>query len=267
MPELLRFGTHTFSVDSNVIKSFKELKFKTSVTTEDVEENGNKYVKLKNKGTTQVDFTAVFADGFGNDVQAECLLLQNAAQNGETDYLYIAGAGRLWPYKLMITEAETAETVIGPGGLWVSATVHVTMKQAEPSAGTTEEKKSSSSEYSTYKVQIPGMSELKVKARGVQEAVSKAAGAKYTGVIFVNSKSYNFVDGKPSTAEDLAKVQKEQADKKKAEKAQKELADTIKKGKEFVTNLINKWTTPAKEQTKTPTVTTKTTNKTGKSFI
>ncbi len=133
--QMLKFNDHVFYVQRNGIKSFKDLKIKATVSTEDVEDAGNKYVKKKTEGTTEVNFVAIFSAMLGNDVKYEALKLIQAAQNAETGYLYLSEGGQVWPFALMITEAEVNESVIGAGGVWSYATVRVTMKQCELNAG------------------------------------------------------------------------------------------------------------------------------------
>lgn len=58
--------------------------------------------------------------------------------------------------------------------------------------------KSGGGGYKAYKVQIPGMGVVTVKASSVQDAISKAQGSNWTGTIYVDGQSYYVSKGKLS---------------------------------------------------------------------
>ncbi len=135
MRQMLRFNNHIFYVRGRNIKSFRDLKIKATVNTEEVEDAGDRYVRKKTNGSIEVNFVAIFSTLVENDVKYESLNLIQAAQSGESGYLYFADGGQVWPFALMVTEAEMNECIIGAGGIWTYATVRVTMKQCELNAG------------------------------------------------------------------------------------------------------------------------------------
>lgn len=87
----------------------------------------------------------------------------------------------------------------------------------------------------TYKVQIPGMSVLSIKASSVQDAISKAMGTSWTGTVYVNGTSYYVVKGKIS--------------QKPATKAK--TPNIVQKVKNAVKTTVNKVKTTVKKVTNT----------------
>lgn len=93
----------------------------------------------------------------------------------------------------------------------------------------------------TYKVQIPGMSVLSIKASSVQDAISKAMGTSWTGTVYVNGTSYYVSKGKisqkPATkAKTPSVVQKV---KNAVKTTVNKVKTTVKKVKKTVTNVVN----------------------------
>ena len=97
----------------------------------------------------------------------------------------------------------------------------------------------------TYKVCIPGMSTLSIKATSVQAAITKAAGT-WTGDIIVDGTTYYVVKGKisqrPANKTTVPATVKKVVDKVKT--TVKKVADTVKTVVTKVTDFFKKATTP-----------------------
>lgn len=106
----------------------------------------------------------------------------------------------------------------------------------------------------TYKVCIPGMSTLSIKATSVQDAISKAMGTSWTGDVIVDGTTYYVVKGKisqrPASKTTVPTVVKKVVDKVKT--TAKKVADTVKTVVTKVTDFFKKATSP-KVTPKTPT--------------
>lgn len=106
----------------------------------------------------------------------------------------------------------------------------------------------------TYKVCIPGMSTLSIKATSVQDAISKAMGTSWTGDVIVDGTTYYVVKGKisqrPTSKTTVPTVVKKVVDKVKT--TVKKVKDTVKTVVTKVTDFFKKITTP-KVKPKTPT--------------
>lgn len=106
----------------------------------------------------------------------------------------------------------------------------------------------------TYKVCIPGMSTLSIKATSVQDAISKAMGTSWTGDVIVDGTTYYVVKGKisqrPASKTTVPTVVKKVVDKVKT--TVKKVADTVKTVVTKVTDFFKKATSP-KVTPKTPT--------------
>lgn len=113
----------------------------------------------------------------------------------------------------------------------------------------------------TYKVQIPGMSVLSIKATSVQAAITKACGTSWTGDVIVNGTTYYVVKGKisqrPASKTTVPTVVKKVVDKVKT--TVKKVADTVKTVVTKVTDFFKKATSP-KVTPKTPTTVQKKVN-------
>ncbi len=106
----------------------------------------------------------------------------------------------------------------------------------------------------TYKVCIPGMSTLSIKATSVQDAISKAMGTSWTGDVIVDGTTYYVIKGKisqrPASKTTVPTVVKKVVDKVKT--TVKKVADTVKTVVTKVTDFFKKATSP-KVTPKTPT--------------
>ena len=94
----------------------------------------------------------------------------------------------------------------------------------------------------TYKVCIPGMSVLSIKATSVQAAITKAIGTSWTGDVMVDGKTYYVVKGKisqrPANKTTVPKAVKKVVDKVKS--TVKKVADTVKTVVTKVTDFFKK---------------------------
>lgn len=100
---------------------------------------------------------------------------------------------------------------------------------------------SGGSKTKTYKVCIPGMSTLSIKATSVQDAITKAMGKSWTGDVIVNGTTYYVSKGKisqrPASKTSVPATVKKVVDKVKT---------TVKKAASTVTSVISKVTTALK---------------------
>ena len=195
--DLISWGKSRFFVTPTFVRSFTGLTITASCDTEDEENGGNKYVKKKNDGSYEVKLTAILDKRLGEtDVRAEAMRLAEDARTGAKDYVYNCG-DKLFTPQMMGTGATIKDIVTTPKGEWISCRVEMTLKQCSKGDGTTSGSGSGgggSGKY--YKVQISGMSELKVWATSVQGAVTKACGAKYTGYVTVDGTSHYVYNGR-----------------------------------------------------------------------
>ena len=108
----------------------------------------------------------------------------------------------------------------------------------------------------TYKVQIPGMSVLSIKATSVQGAITKACGTTWTGDIIVDGKTYYVVKGKISQRP-ANKSKTTDAVKKVVQKVTetaKKVVSTVSTVISKVTDALKKVATKNNTPAKTPTV-------------
>lgn len=115
---------------------------------------------------------------------------------------------------------------------------------------------SGGSKTKTYKVQIPGMSVLSIKATSVQGAITKACGTTWTGDIIVDGKTYYVVKGKISQRP-ANKSKTTAAVKKVVQKVTetaKKVVSTVSTVISKVTDALKKVATKKNTPAKTPTV-------------
>lgn len=106
-----------------------KVKLSVERETEDKEDGGQKYVESKNGKPVEIEMTAILHACFGVNVHDWIMNLLHAAQRKGADYLYIGGS-KLFPFKVMLTKADTEEIKFSPSGAWVSTNVGLTFKQA-----------------------------------------------------------------------------------------------------------------------------------------
>lgn len=108
----------------------------------------------------------------------------------------------------------------------------------------------------TYKVCIPGMSTLSIKATSVQDAITKAMGTSWTGDVIVDGTTYYVVKGKisqrPASKTNVPATVKKVVDKVKT--TVKKVATTVKSVVTKVTDFFKKAATKTNTKPKTPTV-------------
>ena len=141
-------GGLSFYVKATEIRGFKDLSIDASVTTEDAEKNGEKYVKRKQIGSYSISMTAVLSAALGVDVKAVALQMTEAARNGDTGYFYI-GAAKLFPSSFMATSAKISNIEVTASGAWKYCEVNFTLKQASKYGGAVSTSKSSSKKKSS----------------------------------------------------------------------------------------------------------------------
>lgn len=139
-----------------------------------------------------------------------------------------------------------------------SPTAPIVIKEVRPES-TTKTKTTGSGSGTTkksYKVQIPGMSTVTVKATSVQGAITAACGSNWSGTIYVDGTAYKVEKGKivTNTQNIVAKVGA------KVQEAVKKVATTVTSVIDKVKNAISKATNTTPKPTTTvakPSTTTK----------
>lgn len=132
MSVMARWNIFTFEIDYSKALLFDKLHMSAETETEDTTENGQKYVKTKNGKPLSVTLTAIVNAAMGADVRTTVLQMMDAAQRSTEDYLYV-GYEKIFPFRLMLTKAETDDIGLIPGGGgWVSANVNLTFQQSSP---------------------------------------------------------------------------------------------------------------------------------------
>ena len=190
-------GTISFFVKPTAIQGMKEISITASPETEDQENGDEKVTSLKKTGKIKITLTGVMLAALGADVEGMSLKAVEAARKGDTGYLYLAGKKMFTP-QFMMTKADIKNIMFGLDGKWIQSEISMELSQCSKydggSGGGSGGGGGSSGKY--YKVQISGMSELKVWATSVQGAVTKACGAKYTGYVTVDGTSHYVRNGR-----------------------------------------------------------------------
>lgn len=126
---MAKWGPIRFETVSNAALLFEDFKVSAESETEDKTASQQKYVSRKNGKAAEISMTILLSAAFGIDVKTATSVILNAAQKGETDWLYM-GSEKLFPFKLMLTKAETESVEISASGFWTSAKMSVTFKQS-----------------------------------------------------------------------------------------------------------------------------------------
>lgn len=134
MTDLVVFNGIRFYVDGSVARSFVDLTIKGSAETEEKTSGNSKYVSKKNNNPVEVSMTAVLDARTGCEPYSETMAMINAAKNGETGYLYIAGEKAV-SEMMMLTDASAGGIILAPGGRWTHSEVQLTFKVADGSGG------------------------------------------------------------------------------------------------------------------------------------
>lgn len=201
---LMRFGKHKFYVKPKEIRSFGGLKIKATLNTEDATVDGCKFTSKKGAGALEVTFTVYLDKRMGADPYKDAKALVDGALKGETGYLYTQDGKKPWAARLMMTDAEIGNIMMQPNSKWMYAEVIVTLKQCSKGDGNTQSADTGGGGDAgdgtrIYKVQIPGMSTVQVRAKSVQGAITKAVGTNWTGTIYVDGTAYYVVKGQIGT--------------------------------------------------------------------
>ncbi len=201
MAEIASWNGHKFEVRSGYVQGFTDLTLKGSSETEDKDASNQKYVSRKNGNPIEISLTARLNALTGcTDVQGQALKFVTEARSGAKNYFYVNGK-KLLTCQLMLTEATVKEIGMTSKGKWTRADIQLTLKQCTKNDGSVggsdddKDGKGKGSSSKTYKVQIPGMSVIEVKATSVQDAINKTMVKSWTGTVFVNGKSYYVVRG------------------------------------------------------------------------
>lgn len=196
-------GGISFFVKPKKIQGISELSISAAANLEEKEEGDEKFARRKTNGAIQIATKAYLNAFLGANVQETVNKAIEAARKGSSGYFYSYGK-KLFTNQFMMTEAKASNILLSGTGAWVSCELDMTLKQSSkcegsqpPSGGSGSGGSGSggSSGGRYYKVQIAGMSELKIWSTSVQGAVTKAVGKKYTGYITVDGKNYHVTNG------------------------------------------------------------------------
>ena len=126
---LAQFGSLQFEISSSTALLFEKLKLSSECETEEKTGDEQKYVSAKNGKPVQASFAVILSASLGIDVKEKVTAILNSAQRGEQAYFYIVGE-KLFPFQMMMVSAQTEEIHASPSGVWVYATVNITLKQS-----------------------------------------------------------------------------------------------------------------------------------------
>lgn len=129
MAVLAQFGNMKFEITSNTARLFEKMKLSAECETEDSNSDAQKYVSIKNGNPAQLTVNIILNASLGLNVRDEVIEILNSAQRGRQDYFYIGGK-KLFPFQMMMVSAQTEEIQTAPSGVWVFATVNITLKQS-----------------------------------------------------------------------------------------------------------------------------------------
>lgn len=136
--DIVSFGRFAFMVDAAHIRGATNLKLTAGCETEDVTENNEKFVKFKASNAREFTMRAILDRRLNEDVEETLKEMTQAAENGETGYLLIAGR-KLLECQMMLTAASMTACEIAPNGQMVNCNIDLTLKQcsrADGSGGT-----------------------------------------------------------------------------------------------------------------------------------
>ena len=125
---LLKWCDIAFYANSSEVRGFRDLSISSSCETEDEEQGGEKYVKLKNKKGFEISLKAYFDKRLGiTDVKSAAMKIANYATVGQSGYFYAQNA-KLVSTNMMLTGAKVQNVQMTPYGGWISAEVQMTLK-------------------------------------------------------------------------------------------------------------------------------------------
>lgn len=129
-----RWNNHVFTVSPRLIRGFTGLAIKGSSETEDMQSGSQYHIARKAGKPAEVGLTVSLSALTGCRVREEAMALVNDARAGAHNYFYVGGK-KLMTCQLMLTEANVENVVISPRGVWVSADVHLTLRQCGANDG------------------------------------------------------------------------------------------------------------------------------------
>lgn len=129
MRTLAQFGEIQFGISTETALLFEKLKISAECETDDKKENSQGYVKAKNGKPAEISMSVALSAALGVDVQKSAMQFLNAAQRSTEDYLYVGGK-KVFPFKLMMTKADTEEILLSPKGVWTYTKISITLKQS-----------------------------------------------------------------------------------------------------------------------------------------
>lgn len=129
MATMAQFGSLKFEITSSTALLFQNLKLSAQCETEEKTADEQGFVSAKNGKPVEVSFSILLSAALGIDVRSAVTEVLNTAQRGGQEYFYVGG-GKIFPFKMMMVNAETEEIQISPAGVWVFSKLNVTLKQS-----------------------------------------------------------------------------------------------------------------------------------------
>ena len=128
-------GGISFFVKPKTIQGIKGFNIHSSTDTEDMENDGEKFIQKKNAGSIEITLNAELNGFVGADVKGIADRAIDAARRGEIGYFYCYGK-KMYASQFMMTSAEANDIVLNSKGGWISCTLNMTLKQSTKADGT-----------------------------------------------------------------------------------------------------------------------------------
>ncbi|MDO4647637.1 MAG: hypothetical protein Q4B26_03220 [Eubacteriales bacterium] len=138
-----RWGGHKFIVSNKLINSFSRIEITGSLETEDKEKNKQIYVARKRGKPRKIELTIPLSMFTGCKVKSEAKKYIKQAEEGKADYFYLGGK-KLFPCKLILTEAHVKNIKISHSRKWTSCEVTLTLRETGTGGKALSKSKSSS---------------------------------------------------------------------------------------------------------------------------
>lgn len=126
--EVAAWWKYRFIVSPNAIMGFKGLQVKASCELESKDNSQSGVAVRKRANPTEISFDAVFCALTGVSPRSEAHDLLIAARGGYQSHLYVGGK-KILSCQFMLTDATLQDVEVTPKGKWVSAKMHLTLKQ------------------------------------------------------------------------------------------------------------------------------------------
>jgi len=192
MATIANWNGHTFVVSPSLIRGFTDLSIKGSCETTEKNTAKQKYVEHKYGEIPEISMTVSLNAQTGvTDVYREAMEFVQEATDGAAAYFYL-GSSKLFPAKMMLTQAEITQIVHmpGQGNRWISCDVKVTFKQGTKNDGAADSGGGSGSGGGSKKQSVKASTPTSVigaVVEGVGDAITR--GLNYCKNLVSNAKN------------------------------------------------------------------------------